>query len=772
MRVSVLLVAFLSCLTTFAQLQTGLVQGRVADKGAPVQYVTVQLEGSEFGAITDEQGAYRIVDIPFGTYNLVVRSVQFKELQQVLIIGEGNTEVSLDLQLEEKKVMLDQMVVTGTKTFKRQTDSPIIVGVINSQTLEGVQACNLSDALNFQTGLRVETDCQTCNYTQLRMNGLGGGYSQILINGRPLFSPLTGLYGLEQIPVNMIDRVETVRGGGSSLYGSSAIGGTVNVITKIPREGGYDLSYTYQHINGQTSDAILSGNASVLSRDKKSGVSIFINNRSRGLYDHNGDNFSELPALENNSFGSNLFFKPDDRHKLEISIGSLNEYRYGGEVVDKAAHLALQSEERQHNVLMASADYQVNFNDQNSSFITYVSGQSTDREHYTGIFPDEVDSVSVLEHLTAPPYGFSRSMTAQAGVQLNHRVKQFISGDNVFTLGGEFVLDDVYDEIESYRYLVDQRTENLGTFLQSDWEVNSALNILSGLRVDLHNLLDKAVLSPRLSVLYKWKEKTQFRATYSTGFRAPQAFDADLHIAFAGGGISRISLSPNLIEERSKSFSASVNYDKVLDNMIYGFTAEGFYTKLDDAFYQQPIGEDEFGERFEKRNGDGATVKGISMEGRVNFNRKLQVEAGFTMQSSNFDSPVDNIEGLPALRRFLRTPDEYGFVTVSILPEKRFSASMNLVYTGEMTIAHFAGAPEQDSDVYFLSSSFSELGFKGVYTFNSGVIGGKLELFGGVKNLFNSYQDDFDSGKNRDSNYIYGPASPRTVFIGLRLKSS
>ena len=159
-----------------------------------------------------------------------------------------------------------------TKTFKRQSSSPIIVNVVDSKTLDNVQACNLSEGLKFQPGLRVETDCQTCNYTQLRMNGLAGGYSQILINGRPIFSPLTGLYGLEQLPANMIDKIEVVRGGGSSLYGSSAIGGTVNVLTKIPTDNSYELDYTYQNIEGQTGDNILSGNATLVSEGGRSGI--------------------------------------------------------------------------------------------------------------------------------------------------------------------------------------------------------------------------------------------------------------------------------------------------------------------------------------------------------------------------------------------------------------------------------------------------------------------------------------------------------------------
>jgi len=95
---------------------------------------------------------------------------------------------------------MDEVVVTGTRTFKRQTESAAIVNVIDAKTIENVAAQTVSEALNFQPGLRMEVNCQTCNYTQLRMNGLEGAYSQILINGRSIFSPLTGLYGLEQLP--------------------------------------------------------------------------------------------------------------------------------------------------------------------------------------------------------------------------------------------------------------------------------------------------------------------------------------------------------------------------------------------------------------------------------------------------------------------------------------------------------------------------------------------------------------------------------------------
>jgi outer membrane receptor for ferrienterochelin and colicins len=766
MRFILLLLVFSSSFSAFSQSEKAAIQGYVSSDGLPVEYVTVQVEGTKKGSVTGSDGRFIIEEVSIGNHILWFKSIGYVDAREEVLLSRVNEVIHVEVELDPSQYMLNQMVITGTKTFKRQTDSPVIVNVLDSKMLDNVQACNLSEALKFQTGLRVETDCQTCNYTQLRMNGLGGGYSQILINGRPIFSPLTGLYGMEQIPVNMIDRIETIRGGGSSLYGSSAIGGTVNVITKIPRESSYNISSTYQSIKGETGDFIFSGNANILAKNKNSGISIFVNNRKRGAYDHNGDNFSELPSLKNNSFGSNIFFRPKENHKLEISLGSLSEYRYGGEMIDKAPHLAQQSEERRHDIYLASADYQINFNEENSSVISYLSGQSTERDHYTGIFPD--DSVSIQMHIEAPPYGTSISSTWQAGLQLNHRLRKFISGSNVITLGAEYVVDEVYDAIPAYHYLVDQRTENLGVFVQSDWEFSPSLNLLSGLRFDDHNFLDKMVLSPRVSLLYKLKKETQFRMTYSTGFRAPQAFDADLHIAFAGGGVSRVYLSPDLAAERSRSYSASINYDKPTERIIYGFTVEGFYTELNGAFYQEAVGGDEFGELFEKRNGSKATVQGLSLEARANFDRKVQIETGFTLQTSLFESPVENVEGLPAVDQFLRTPNEYGYLSASLLSNKKFNANLNLVYTGEMLLSHFAGAPEQEVNAYVTTSAFTELGFKLSYTLDFDT-NTQLEFLVGIKNVLDSYQDDFDSGKNRDSNYVYGTASPRTYFVGFRL---
>lgn len=750
--------------------QKGSVHGtvRVDNKKQAFASISVSSDPTN-GFITDSKGYFHIDNIPFGTHTITTSFVGYKQVSKTIVLNENNQELELNFNLEENINSLDEIVITGTKTNKRQTNSPVIVGIINSVTLENVQACNLSEGLKFQPGLRVETDCQTCNYTQLRMNGLSGGYSQILINGRPIFSPLTGLYGLEQLPTNMIDRIEVVKGGGSSLYGSSAIGGSVNVITKIPKKNSFELNSFYQNINGKSDDIVLSGNASLVSKNKNSGVAFFFNHRAREWYDENGDHYSELPKLENTSFGTNLFFLPNDNEKLEISISNLNEYRYGGEMVSKAAYLSQQSEERTTNVWMGSADYQINFNDDNSSLITYAAWQNTKRKHYTGIYP-EVES-EIQAHLETPPYGASNVRTLQGGFQLNHKIDDRISGTNTFTLGTEYVYDEVFDKIGTYNYLIDQTTRNFGMFLQSDWELSPSFSLLSGVRMDQHNLIDHLVFNPRLSLLYKYKTNTQFRLSYGTGFRAPQAFDTDLHIAFAGGGISRVLLSPDLAPERSKSYSASINYDKPMEHYIAGFTIEGFYTRLNDAFFLQPIGQDAFGALFEKQNGQGATVKGVTLEVRANFDKKIQLETGFTLQSSSFDHKVEYINGIEGIKKFTRTPNDYGYATVSFRPNKKFNANFNYVYTGKMIIPHFGGAPNQLTDEMYTSDPFSELSTKIGYTIEFEKIQSNVEFYSGIKNIFNAYQSNFDIGKNRDSNFVFGPSLPRTFYIGMKWMS-
>jgi outer membrane receptor for ferrienterochelin and colicins len=736
--------------------QNGILTGKITSGNQPVPFALCAIEAQNLMAVADESGYFQLEKLPEGQHELSITCLGFLPKSQPFFL-EKNSQAQIEITLEEAPFNLNAVVVSGTRTDRRRLDNPVAVNVLTSASFRVTQSNTLSEGLCFQPGLRMETDCQTCNYSQLRMNGLGGSYSQVLIDNRPVFTPLMSLYSLEQIPASQIERVEVVKGGGSVLYGSNAIAGTVNVITKMPTKNEWSLSSNSALVGGEATDHFFNGNATILNEEKTVGLSLFTSHRSRTPFDANGDGFSEMPQLRNNSFGFKAHMKPSDQHKLVLNGWSISEFRRGGNAFDLPADQADQSEERNQQVWIGGADYHFTPKNSKSSWNAYLAGQHTTRRHYTGV--DHSDG-----------WGNTSSTTWTGGLQFNRKMTWW-SRQNSLTAGLEHQHDDTFDEIPAYNYLIDQVTDLTGLFLQSDWELLPRLTLLSGLRFNKHNFLDKIVTTPRLSALLKPAENLQIRASWARGFKAPQAFETDMHIAFAGGGVSVIQVSPDLREETSQSFSASLDFNRARAKYIFGFTLDGFYTRLFDAFVLEENGEDAGGNLvLLRKNGGNSTVQGLTLEGRFNYNQKLQLETGYTLQTARFDAPIAWSAELPGTRDYLRTPNQYGFFTLTILPEGKLNGSLSGVYTGKMKVPHFGGAPGVERDELVTSPVFWELNSKLSYRLHLHRLETDVEFSAGVQNIFNAYQSDFDLGKYRDSNYIYGPGRPRVVFVGCTVK--
>jgi outer membrane receptor for ferrienterochelin and colicins len=763
---------FLMAINAFAGTDAN-VFGDVQSNGQHLIFVTIEIPELKMNTVTDKTGHYKFVNLKPGVYKILAKMIGYETQEKIIKIESGKT-IEVNFELTEKSSITDEVVVTANKTKKIITESAVKVDVMNSDKIELVQANNLSESLNYIPGLRLEIDCQTCNYSQLRMNGLGGAYSQILINGKSIFSPLTGLYGLEQIPANMIDKIEVTKGGGSAIFGSSAIGGTVNIITKTPSDDSYSISNISQSINGSVLDNQLLANTSVMNDNRRAGISLFASKRERGSYDANNDGFSELPSLINNSFGLNAYIRPDFNHRIELSASSMYELRRGGDQMNLPAHQAEQSEERTHNVFMSSLDYEYYFNDFFSSFSTYIGFQSTKRDHYTGIIPDinGNDSSAYFLHFLNPPYGKTKNSTFQSGIRLNHLHKGLSIGDIDATAGLDFLYDDVFDEIRSYNFEIDQITQNIGFFLQTDWKILSNLILLAGLRFDQHNLINHIIMNPRLSLLWDIIPDFQYRFSWASGFRAPQAFDADLHIAFAGGGIQFIQLHDNLKEETSQSVTSSLIYDIFQPDFAIGFTIDGFYTLLKDAFILEEVALADDNSILEKRNGGNSYVLGTTFDFRYNYKQALQIEASLTIQDSKYKNEVFWSEQLKGTFDYLRTPSRYGYATFSYSLNS-LNFSITGTYTGSMLVPHYGvnnneGTPELD--VLKETDQFVDLGTKISYKVNLEPLHSDFEIYAGIKNILNAYQNDFDKGKYRDSGYIYGPSLPRTFYLGIKFE--
>ncbi|MEO2063419.1 MAG: TonB-dependent receptor [Christiangramia sp.] len=741
-----------------ASAQQAEVTGVVTAEGIPTAFASVYLEKTDIGTTTNEQGVYEL-KIPEGHYELIIQAVGYKKIKYHLEIFSQEPK-ELNFNLEEDITGLDQVVVSASRTGQLRQTAPVIVSVTSSKDFQATQSISLSEGLNFQPGLRMETNCQNCGFSQVRMNGLDGAYSQILINSRPIFSALNGVYGLDQIPANSIERVEVVRGGGSALYGSNAIAGTINIITKEPTENLFEIASNFAAIGGKAGDQAVSLNGTVLSNDYKTGLSIFGMFRDRKPFDQNGDGFTEITRVENKTFGFNSFFKPGERSKLSLDFHTIHEFRRGGNEIQLLPYEADITEQIESDVVGGGLTYETYSASKDWQYSVYGTAQLSKNNNFYGGKGENLEE-------SLKGFGNTKDETFVLGGQTSYNQANFLGGPATFTTGTEFKHSEMADSKPGYNAYIDQTLNILGVYAQQEWQATEDLKVLGGLRADFHNIAEeKVVINPRLNILYSLTENLQFRTSYAKGFRAPQVFTEDIHARIAAGEISLVRLSEDLRSETSHSFLVSAEWSQSTLDQDYRYTFESFYTRLENPFILERTSET----IFEKRNGQGADVYGINLDAVLAPNQDWIFQAGGTIQKAAYDRPVqysdDTEASLENAENFFKSPNFYGNFILTYAPVKAWQNNISGVYTGSMYVPHLAGYIANDR--LEKTRDFMEFNLKTAYTFQL-TKNFQLELNAGVQNLLNEYQQDFDFGVERDANYIYGPSRPRTYFIGLKL---
>ncbi|HNT94366.1 MAG TPA: TonB-dependent receptor, partial [Bacteroidales bacterium] len=227
-------------LTAQKQKTDANIVGHVTSGGEHLHFATIAIKGTAIGTFTDETGHFQLTHLPPGEATVTASCVGYKPAEKIVVLSENQT-IELKFELEEDLLNLEEIVVSVDRSEQKRTEAPVIVNTISPRMMVSTNSVTLSEVIGFSPGLRIENNCQNCGFTQVRMNGMEGPYSQILINSRPIFSGLAGVYGLELLPANMIERVEVVRGGGSALFGSNAIAGTINIILKEPSVSSFEL---------------------------------------------------------------------------------------------------------------------------------------------------------------------------------------------------------------------------------------------------------------------------------------------------------------------------------------------------------------------------------------------------------------------------------------------------------------------------------------------------------------------------------------------------
>lgn len=754
----IILAVFHIALPSYVQAQSknsdANIYGHVIDAktGEHLPYITIALKGTTIGTVTDVSGHYFLKNLPAGEFTIVASSVGYKpEEKKVTIKPKTNQEINFSLQ--EQLLEMDEVVVSASRNETNKLTSSTIVNIASTKLFETTASCNLAETMNFQSGLRVENNCGNCGTTQLRINGLEGQYSQVLLDSRPIFSSLAGVYGLEQIPVSMIERVEVVKGGGSALFGSSAIGGVINIITKEPLRNSVTLSNTTNVLEKGGVDLNTSLNGSFVTDDYKAGVYIFGMVKHRDAYDRNNDGFSDLPKLNSETVGFRGYYKTSNYTKLTAEYHHINEYRRGGDNLGEPPHRANIAEELNHNINGGGLKFDYLSPNYKHKWGIYTSAQAIKRGSYFGV------------EMNPDAYGKTNDKTIVAGTQYTYSFDKCLFMPADLTAGVEYSYNNLHDLFLGYKRDFAQTTQIAGAYFQNEWK-SDKLNLLLGGRLDKHNLMKHPVFSPRVNARYSPTKKVGLRASYSSGYRAPQAYNEDLHIDAVSGTIALIQLDPELKPEYSHSLSASVDLYQNFGRLQTNLLIEGFYTVLNDVFTLEKIGETPDGHIImERRNATGAKVKGISAELKVGIPDKFDLQLGYTFQRSRFKEAEKWSDEIAPQKRMFRSPDQYGYLTANYYINKAFKASLFGNYTGSMLVQHNKGYIENDIEKE--TPDFWDLGLKLSYNIKiSKLI--NLELNGGVKNILDSYQNDLDFGINKDAAYIYGPSLPRTYFVGLK----
>jgi len=674
------------------------------------------------------------------------------------------------------------VVVTGTTLERALEDAPVRTQVVDREDVEQRKARNLAEALNYTTGVRVESNCQNCGFTQLRLNGLDGAYTQVLIDGLPSFSGLAGVYGLEQLPAEMIERVEIVKGGGSSLYGPSAVAGVINIITRKPRENFFSSLASVDLISLEAPDLRLSADGGVVSRNGRVAAHVFANRRRRGDLDLSGDGFTELTILDQFSGGANVFVTPFDGAELRVSFLALQEYRRGGDALELPAHQAAIAEEIDTSRIQGDVRFKHEVSDLLTYHLGYVIAYTDRRSYYGGggdvvpvaPGPGEPVTQEYLDDLEARAvalggYGRTRNPlhVADAHVDLSFDAL----GPQVLTIGAQANIDDVTDRYLGYDRVIDDTFSVIGAYAQHDWIFADWGESVIGVRVDQHSELENPIASPRLALMLRPSDSVRLRTAYATGFRAPQAFDEDLHIDTVGGAARLIENDPDLVAERSQSIAQQVAYKTELSSDVaLSLGANGYLNRLANAFVLNERDDPTTPEEEVIRENRGTTTV-IGAEVEASLEAPLwAARAGWTLERARNDEPDEDF----GRNRIFRTPFHYGYVE-GVFKRGGLELQSGIEFTGPMLVPRF----DEDANPLTVIDSPWFASWNVNVSYASLTFGALVfEPFLGVRNLLDSRQGapnvfgpgstEFSNGATRDSDFVFGPIQPRTVFAGVK----
>lgn len=678
---------------------------------------------------------------------------------------------------------LEALVVTGSAVVEPLKDAPVRTEILDRDWMVRTAARDLAAAIEHAPGLRVETACGVCNTQQIQMLGLPQSYIAILQDGLPTFTGLAGVYGIEQIPAGLIERIEIVKGGGSALYGPGAVAGVINLIPREPVEDGGSLEFRASHMRGgQEADRPpydVTGMFDWVVPGLDLAITAFGNTSYVRPIDVSGDGFTDVAERDFASGGLRALWTPGAGTRVSLDVLHAGEDRRGGEAgaaFDGPPNLALLAEAIRSSRQTLALKLNHRFASDWDLQLAHAYSRNRRDSYYGGTAalgsPDP--GSPFFDPAWSPARGFGETSNdlhffdAALGWSRDdaHRL----------TLGAQYRNETLTDRQASVGRTLDERYELFGILAQHRWKIHEAVTTETGARLDFHSEVERAILSPRATLMVEPRSDLRIRSSLGWGFRAPELFDEDLHIANVGGELQVINRSPNLKEESALTWSIAPEW-----NLTEGWRLESnlFHTWLDDAFVisPDPAGTDPDVDEFLKSNGGRARIHGAEINLGY-FADDWRVECSWTEQRQQYESPqlllgdaalADPNDNPVFSRRFPRTPRQLGLIRIT-REWPWFDAFLAAKFTGPMEVPHVVTDRNTGSLIenrlrrtpWFVNldvgiSKSIEVGENDTLTVSLG-----------IRNLLDDYQQDLERGPFRDADYVYGPAFPRTVHAGLR----
>lgn len=724
MRLKVILTLFMFCsIVMTAMAQTGTIRGVVKQSdGTTVPFANVSLAKTKLGATTDDNGVFLIEKVSVGEQLLIVQFIGFKKTLIRLNVKEGETSTTT-VKLETSNALLEEVVVTGTMKEVSKLNSPVPVEVYSAKYFANNKSPSVFESMQNVNGVRPQLNCSVCNTGDIHINGLEGPYTMVLIDGMPIVSGLSTVYGLTGIPASLIERVEIVKGPASTLYGSEAVGGLINVITKKPLNSALFSGDVYTTSWGELNADLGTKYKAGKKVSGLLGINYF--NYDNPI-DNNKDGFTDITLQDRISIFNKISISRKDNRAFNIGSRYVYEDRWGGEIdwnPEFRGGDSIYGESIYTSRWELFGNYELPFDEQ---FNLQFSANGHDQNSVYGNTIYKADQQIAFAQLT-----WNKTL--------------FEKHDLLFGAAYRYTYyDDNTPATQSVNGLNNkpQETHLPGVFVQDQISLNEYNTILLGVRYD-YNSLHGNIFSPRIN--YKWNtenNKTVVRLSMGNGFRVANVFTED-HAALTGS--RDVVFAEKLNPETSKNINLNVVKRFYLKNdILLSLDASAFYTYFENRIVPD---YETNANKIIYDNLDGSAVsKGVSLNIDLALPNGFKVLGGATLMDVTIDEEGEEVRQLLTERFTAVWNVEYTFT----------KWKLRLNYTGNvyspMRLPLLGELDSRDEYSQWFSIQNIQL---------TKSISNKWEIYGGIKNLLDFTPsarsiarsfDPFDRGVQFDAN--------------------